>query len=53
LSDEWSNEIGQDWKGLDREKLAEYFVDLQDLRLQEPEKQSPYKLSFYTDTNDL
>ncbi|MGD8962432.1 MAG: HAD-IIB family hydrolase [Desulfobacterales bacterium] len=51
LSDEWSDEIGQDWKGLDREELAEYFENMQDLRIQEPEKQSPYKLSFYTEPN--
>ena len=49
LSDEWSVEIGQDWKGLSWEELAEYFENMQDLRLQELEKQSPYKLSFYTD----
>jgi HAD superfamily hydrolase (TIGR01484 family) len=51
LSHEWSDEIGQDWKGLDWKELAEYFEDIKDLRLQEPEKQSPYKLSFYTDPN--
>lgn len=49
LSDAWSDEIGQDWKGLNREGLAEYFGDLGDMRRQEPEKQSAYKLSFYTD----
>jgi sucrose-6F-phosphate phosphohydrolase len=49
LSDEWSHEIGQDWKGLNWEGLAEYFEDMDDIRLQEREKQSQYKLSFYTD----
>jgi len=49
LLDEWSDEIGRDWKRLNWEGLAEYFEDMQDLRLQEPEKQSPHKLSFYTD----
>jgi hypothetical protein len=49
LSDDWSDEIGKDWKGLNREELAEFFEDMDDMRLQEPEKQSPYKLSFYTD----
>jgi HAD superfamily hydrolase (TIGR01484 family) len=48
LSDEWSDEISQDWKGLNWEGLADYFDDMQDLRLQELEKQSPHKLSFYT-----
>jgi sucrose-6F-phosphate phosphohydrolase len=51
LSDDWSYEIGQDWKGLNWEGLAEYFQDMQEIQLQEPEKQSPYKLSFYTDQN--
>ena len=49
LSDDWSDEIGKDWKGLNWEELAEFFEDMDDMRLQEPEKQSPYKLSFYTD----
>ncbi len=47
LSDEWSDEIGQDWKGLDRKQLFEYFEDMQSSRLQEPEKQSRYKLNHY------
>ena len=49
LSDEWSDEISQDWKGLNWEGLAGYFEDMQDVRLQEFEKQSRHKLSFYTD----
>jgi sucrose-6F-phosphate phosphohydrolase len=49
LSDDWSDEIGRDWKGLNWEQLAEFFEDMDDIRLQEPEKQSHYKLSFYTD----
>ena len=49
LSDEWSHEIGQDWKGLNWEVLAKYLEDMDDIRLQELEKQSQYKLSFYTD----
>jgi len=51
LSDDWSDEICQDWKGLNWEGLSEYFEDMEDLRLQDFEKQSPYKLSFYTDQN--
>lgn len=51
LSDDWSFEIGQDWKGLSWEGLAEYFEDMQEVHLQELEKQSRYKLSFYTDQN--
>jgi hypothetical protein len=49
LSDEWSDEISQDWQGLNWEALAEYFEDMHEIRLQELEKQSPHKLSFYTD----
>ena len=49
LADSWSDEIGKDWKGLSWEALAEFFEEIDDIRLQEPEKQSHYKLSFYTD----
>ena len=51
LSEDWSDEIGKDWKGLSWEALAEFFEDMGDIRLQEPEKQTRYKLSFYTDQN--
>jgi HAD superfamily hydrolase (TIGR01484 family) len=49
LWDDWSYEIGQDWRGLSWEGLANFFEDKEKLRLQEPEKQNQYKLSFYTD----
>jgi hypothetical protein len=49
VSEEWSNEIALDWSGYRRERLAEFFEDVEELRLQEPEKQNRYKLSFYTD----
>jgi HAD superfamily hydrolase (TIGR01484 family) len=49
LSDEWGDEIGTDWKGLSWKELAEFLEDIDDIQLQEPEKQSQYKLSFYTD----
>jgi hypothetical protein len=49
LSDEWSDEIGQDWQGYTWEALAEFLEDVDEIRLQEPEKQNLYKLSFYTD----
>ncbi len=49
LSDEWSDEIGEDWRGFSWEKLAAFFEDEVAIQLQEPEKQSQYKLSFYTD----
>jgi sucrose-6-phosphatase len=51
LSEDWSDEIGKDWKELSWEGLAEFFEDMGDIRLQEPEKQTRYKLSFYTDQN--
>jgi sucrose-6F-phosphate phosphohydrolase len=49
LSEDWGDEIAQDWNGLSRERLAKLFEDRKELRLQEPEKQNQYKLSFYTD----
>ena len=49
LADDWSDEIGTDWNGLNGEELAESLEDVDEIRLQEPEKQSRYKLSFYTD----
>jgi sucrose-6F-phosphate phosphohydrolase len=48
LSDDWCDEIGQEWKGLGWQGLAEFFKDMEEIRLQGPEKQNPYKLSFYT-----
>jgi hypothetical protein len=51
LSDDWRVEIGQDWKRLDREELAGLLGDINEIQLQEPEKQSQYKLSYYTDQN--
>ena len=49
LSDDWSDEIGEDWRGFGWEKLAAFLENMEAIRLQEPEKQSRYKLSFYTD----
>jgi HAD superfamily hydrolase (TIGR01484 family) len=51
VSEDWSNEMAQDWSGLSWEDLAEFCVDVEELRLQEPEKQGQFKLSFYTDLN--
>lgn len=51
LSEDWSDEIAQDWKGLSWEGLSEFFEDIEELRLQEPEKQDKHKLSFYADQN--
>jgi HAD superfamily hydrolase (TIGR01484 family) len=49
LSDDWCAEIGQDWKRVEREELTSLLGDIKELQLQEPEKQSQYKLSYYTD----
>ena len=51
LSDDWSHEIGQDWKSLTKGKLSEFLADMKEIRLQEPEKQNQYKVSFYADQN--
>ncbi len=44
---DWEEIIGADWAGLDRGALAALFDDLPELRLQEPEKQNRFKLSYY------
>jgi sucrose-6F-phosphate phosphohydrolase len=51
LSDDWRREIAKDWKGLGWEALSDLLEDVEEIRLQEPEKQNRYKLSFYTDEN--
>ena len=47
----WFEEIAKDWGGLDREDLSGFLIEYDDLRLQEPEKQNRFKLSYYTDEN--
>jgi sucrose-6F-phosphate phosphohydrolase len=49
LDDDWQQEIGHDWKGLGWQELFEIISDFKEIRLQEYEKQSSYKLSFYAD----
>jgi len=51
LSADWNGEIGQEWKGLGRGKLSEFLEDMEEIRLQEPERQKQYKASYYTDQN--
>ncbi|MCK4839369.1 MAG: HAD-IIB family hydrolase [Desulfobulbaceae bacterium] len=48
---EWQDIIGQDWQGTTVTELAAHLSDLKELDLQEPEKQSRFKLSYYTDPN--
>lgn len=53
----WEAEIGADWGAWKHADLAGKLADLTDLQLQEPAKQSRYKLSYYvpllTDSNVL
>lgn len=46
----WTQEIADDWKGLNASDLEPLFTDLTDkspLTLQEPDKQNRFKLSYY------
>lgn len=45
--DAWHSEIAPDWKGRQHDELAALFDDLTEIRLQEPEKQNTFKLSYY------
>ncbi|MCG6896036.1 MAG: HAD-IIB family hydrolase [Thiocapsa sp.] len=44
---DWSDEIGRDWDDVGPGQLAGLFADISALRLQEAEKQAPFKLSYY------
>jgi HAD superfamily hydrolase (TIGR01484 family) len=44
----WSEAIAPDWNGATPQDLERVFHDLDELRLQEPEKQNTFKLSYYT-----
>ncbi len=44
---DWQEKIGRDWAGIGHDRLAECLADIDLLRLQEPEKQAPFKLSYY------
>lgn len=43
----WEAEIAPDWRGKSRDEIAALFRDETALRLQEAEKQGPYKISYY------
>jgi sucrose-6F-phosphate phosphohydrolase len=49
MTETWSQHIGKNWKGLTRHDLTELLEDVHELRLQEPDKQNQYKLSYYAD----
>jgi hypothetical protein len=50
--DQWSKEISPDWKGKSRSDIENHLNKLSALKLQEPEKQNSYKLSYYIDQNN-
>jgi len=43
----WEEEIAPDWAGRRHDELAALFEDIDELTLQEPEKQNTFKLSYY------
>jgi sucrose-6-phosphatase len=45
--DAWAARIAEDWAGRTRDQLAGVVEGIPGLRLQEPEKQGPFKLSYY------
>ena len=47
----WQHEIGRDWHGRGHEDITKLLADMEgkDLKLQAPEKQNRYKVSYYTD----
>jgi len=54
---DWRKEIATDWAGYDHAHLADMFSEFDNLDLQEPEKQSDFKLSYYvsldSDSSDI
>ncbi len=44
----WERIIESDWNGAQSKDIRLLLDDLQELSIQEPEKQNPYKLSYYT-----
>ncbi len=53
LWDSWQDEIASNWHGYSHDQLAEWLLDIAGLRLQEKEKQSPYKLSYYVTSDKI
>ncbi len=48
-SPEWMQHIAADWPGCVHEDVAHWLNDLAGLKLQEPDKQNTYKVSFYAE----
>ncbi|MBK1717815.1 HAD-IIB family hydrolase [Thiocystis violacea] len=44
----WEDAIGGAWAGAGAARIQSLLTDLAELRLQEPDKQGPFKLSYYT-----
>lgn len=49
LWEPWSERIAEDWRGRSQDDLRDLFSDIDSLRLQEPEKQNTFKLSYYAE----
>jgi len=47
VSADWRSEISTDWAGLDHDALRDLVDDIEGPRLQEADKQSEFKLSYY------
>lgn len=48
---DWDNHIGKDWQHKNYEDLIPLFADIKECQLQEKEKQSLHKLSYYISLN--
>jgi len=49
--EDWFREIAKDWNGSESEDLTGILKGFDNLKLQEPEKQNRFKLSYYADKN--
>jgi len=48
---DWEEEIGHDWNGLEHDDIVEILDDLSELRLQEDDAQNTHKVSYYADAD--
>lgn len=46
--EKWQKLIAEDWRGITAAELGALLTDITELSLQEPAKQGPFKLSYYT-----
>ncbi|MEE4357889.1 MAG: HAD-IIB family hydrolase [Desulfococcaceae bacterium] len=47
--EEWEKRIAGDWQGMDYRAVSEFLKDLKEIRLQAPESQNTYKLSYFSE----